>query len=354
MKARRKSRFPHARLLALIVPLSLLLTSCGGDDEAAVPPTANSAFFVGDLEYQFDYQLDGLGRVDSYRISRRPGIQYPGELAADANVRECTGSLRGSYQCTSSNGGSMRGEAGRLVESQSGPGLTTAAYTYAYGSFGPVRVVRRWTGPQSHYSGETATTLGYDVAGKLDTVVEDSQTLQPACFLSSYSGAVTLASDGRMLNSQRTSFTPTPPPGVSNCTVMLGGPMLTEWAYGATGYMRQVVVSAFDIRGGLNAKSTTTYEADAAGWLVSRAVRFESGSEAPTQTDDAYSLVRDGGLIVEERFTQAEPSNFYKVRAAQRVRYEPGRRPAEPLFVPSVPTGLNGADYFGIISSHQR
>ena len=226
----------------MVVPLPLLLANCGGSDEAPVQPAAYSAYFVGDLEYQFDYQLDGQGRVDSYRISRRPGIQYPGDLAADANIRECTGSLRGSYQCTS-NGGSMRGEAGRLVECQSGPGLTTAAYTYAYGDFGPVRVVRRWTGPQSHYSGETATTLGYNASGKLDAVVEESRTLSPACFLSSYSGAVTLASDGRLLSNQRTSFTPTPPPGVSNCTVMLGGPMLTDWAYGATGYMRQVVFS---------------------------------------------------------------------------------------------------------------
>jgi len=350
VKARRNSRFLHAGLVALIVPLPLLLTSCGGDDETPAQP---AAYFVGDLEYQFDYQLDGQGRVDSYRISRRPGIQYPGDLAADANVRECTGSLRGSYQCTS-NSGSMRGEAGRLVESQSGPGLTTAAYAYTYGNFGPVRVVRQWTGPQSHYSGETLTTLSYNASGKLDVVIEESRTLQPACFLSSYSGPITLASDGRMLSNQKTSFPPTPPPGVSNCTVMLGGPMSTEWAYGATGYMRQVVFATFSIGGGLNSKSTTTYEADGSGWLVSRAVRLESGSAAPTQTDDAYALIRDGGQIVEERFTQAEPSNFYKVRAAQRVRYEPGRRPAEPLFVPGVPTGLKGADYFGIISSHQR
>jgi hypothetical protein len=135
---------------------------------------------------------------------------------------------------------------------------------------------------------------------------------------------------------------------------MLGGPMVTEWAYSPAGYMSRIVVTAFDIGGGLISRSTTTYEADAVGWLVSRSTRLESGSEAPTQTDDTYALVRDGGMLAEERFTQAEPSNFYKVRAAQRVRYEPGRRPVEPLFVPGVPTGKKGADYFGIISSHHR
>jgi hypothetical protein len=31
-----------------------------------------------------------------------------------------------------------------------------------------------------------------------------------------------------------------------------------------------------------------------------------------------------------------------------------GRLPVEPLFVPRAITGRNGADYFGIISSHHR
>jgi hypothetical protein len=57
--------------------------------------------------------------------------------------------------------------------------------------------------------------------------------------------------------------------------------------------------------------------------------------------------------VAEEQFTQAEPKAFCP-RGAQRVRYEWGRLPTEPTFVPRALTGLQGADYFGVISSHHR
>jgi hypothetical protein len=58
--------------------------------------------------------------------------------------------------------------------------------------------------------------------------------------------------------------------------------------------------------------------------------------------------------VAEESFTQAEQRAHYVFSELQRVRYEWGRLPGEPLFVPRAPTGLNGADYFGIVSSHHR
>jgi hypothetical protein len=102
------------------------------------------------------------------------------------------------------------------------------------------------------------------------------------------------------------------------------------------------------------AKTSTIYTADADGWLSSRVVRDES-TQPPTETWDYYGIRRYGSNVAGESFTQAEPSSFYGPRRQQcSVRYEWGRLPTEPTFVPRALTGLNGADYFGIISSHHR
>jgi hypothetical protein len=94
---------------------------------------------------------------------------------------------------------------------------------------------------------------------------------------------------------------------------------------------------------------STTYTVDEGGWLARR--REGVGADARI---DTYAIVRAGTRVVEESFTQAEPRAFYTTRGMQRVRYEWGRLPSEPLFVPRGLTGSTGADYFGVISSHHR
>jgi hypothetical protein len=123
----------------------------------------------------------------------------------------------------------------------------------------------------------------------------------------------------------------------SSSTTDFCGSQASDWTYDTAGFMKSA--------------SSTQYSADAEGWLMSR-----STSQGGQTVVDSYSIVRSGAQVVEEQFTQAEPSAFYEnyTRAPQRVRYEWGRLPTEPLFVPRALTGLNGADYFGIISSHHR
>jgi hypothetical protein len=111
--------------------------------------------------------------------------------------------------------------------------------------------------------------------------------------------------------------------------------LATAWTYDAQGFM--------------STAGTTTYVADADGWLLGRSTRI-----GPVVVVDDYAIVRSAGRVAEERFTQAEPRRFYLSRPPQRVRYEWGRLPAEPAFVPRAPTGLAGADFYGVISSHHR
>jgi hypothetical protein len=115
----------------------------------------------------------------------------------------------------------------------------------------------------------------------------------------------------------------------------LCGDDASDWTYDTAGFMKSA--------------SSTQYSSDADGWLVSR-----STAQGGDVAVDNYGIVRSGAQVLEEQFTQAEPRVFYQTRAPQRVRYERGRLPAEPLFVPRALTGLKGADYFGIISSHHR
>lgn len=96
------------------------------------------------------------------------------------------------------------------------------------------------------------------------------------------------------------------------------------------------------------------YAVDPDGWLLTRSQRVEMGDAITSEITDTFAIVRFGGRVAEEEFTQAEPSGFYGGRRQQRLRYEWGRLPTEPLFVPRALTGLQGADYFGIISSHHR
>jgi hypothetical protein len=128
---------------------------------------------------------------------------------------------------------------------------------------------------------------------------------------------------------------------------------VTRWTYDGAGLMEQAV-STQTADYGVVSTTSTRYAFDSYGWLTSRVVRSALRDQSPTETADTYAIIRWGAHIAEEQFTQAEPKDFYTARASQRVRYEWGRLPTEPTFVPRALTGLNGADYFGIISSHHR
>lgn len=299
-----------------------------------------SAYFVDSLEYAFDYQLDAQGRVDSYRISQREGISYPSAPAYDQNVRQCTGSLRGSYSCFALDDytkHSMSGEQGRLVAMRGmAPPYGLSSFTYVYGQSGLVQFTQKYESGSVHQTGSTTVTLEYDDLGRLGEV-------RSVC-LSLYWGyggrtektaRIDLDSQGRLLHEDVTTIV-IPMPDWWSGSVGVCPADTVAWKYDAAGYMKTA--------------GSTEYTADADGWLTSR--RRVSGEDTVV---DTYVITRFSGRVAEEQFTQAEPMAFYTARSdSQRVRYEWGRLPVEPLFVPRALTGLEGADYLGVISSHHR
>lgn len=296
---------------------------------AVVVAALPAAYFFGDVEYAFEYEQDALGRVASYRIARRPDIDYGSEPWQDMRVGECRGDLRGTYACSSPTGG-MRGEDGRVVAAGHGKYPLATATSYHYGTAGLVRIDTTWEGPGSHDSGRSSSNLAYDGQARLASVSSESAQFS----LGGTVGRRTMAriavdALGRLSRAEVTGETYCTPSSLCGG----GGPIppeTIEWAYDARGYMI--------------AAGTTAYDVDADGWLASRR---ETRS-------DSYGIVRLGGRVAEERFTQAEPDDYYLSRGAQRVRYEWGRLPSEPLFVPRALGGLQGADYFGVLSSHHR
>jgi hypothetical protein len=311
-------------LLLALTPGSVVTTATSGGVVGSVsllvlgPP---AAYFINGVEYAFDYQLDAQGRVDNYRISQREGIVYPVGPAGDVNVRECTGSLSGSYRCDGWYR-SMTGEAGRIVTVEQSLGPTSAT-TYFYGPFGLSEIQENARGSIQQWS-EGTSTLSYDARGRLNEVTKSFLIFDHFPTTWNQTAKIEVDSQGRLLRA-----------GIVTCSTF--DPICTEsstsWTYDLTGYMTSA--------------GTTTYSVDADGWLVSRHLE---GIEAP----DTYAIIRSSGQVVEEQFTQAYPSLFYGGSGPQRVRYQLGRLPVEPLFVPRALTGLNGADYFGIISSHHR
>ncbi len=297
----------------------------------ALPP----AYLIDGIEYAFDYQLDAQGRVDNYRISRRDGVSYPDPPTLDRNLRECIGSLRGSYSCASTLSYSMTGEAGRLVAMRgpAPPSFFPYSFTYVYGQPGLVQFEQEMEFVSPRWWGSITGTLAYDELGGLSEV----RTLCAFAYVyenrMEKTALVTVDSQGRLMHEDvATIYIPNPyVPGNVPCPADT-----VTWTYDAAGHMMTA--------------GSTEYTVDADGWLTSRRRVF--GAETLV---DTYTITRFGGRVVEEQFTQAEPSAFYTARSdSQRVRYEWGRLPTEPLFVPRALTGLKGADYLGVISSHHR
>jgi hypothetical protein len=294
-----------------------------------------AAYVIDGLDYAFDYELDAQGRVDRYRISRRDGVSYPNHPTLDPNLKECTGSLRGSYSCASTSGYSMTGDAGRLV-AMHGDDVAYSfpfSFTYVYGQPGLVQFKQKMDLVSAHWWGSVTATLAYDEAGGLSEV----RTL--CAFAHEYesrmekTARVRLDPQGRLMHEDVTTiYIPNPyVPGPVPCPADT-----VAWTYDAAGFMKTA--------------GSTEYTTDADGWLTSR--RRVQGSNTVI---DTYAVTRFRGRVAEEQFTQAEPRAFYTARSdSQRVRYDWGRLPVEPLFVPRALTGRSGADYLGIISSHHR
>jgi hypothetical protein len=342
----------------LLQPLAVgifvtVLSACGGGGgegggSAEVLP---AAYFIDGLEYAFDYQLDAQGRVDSFRISRRADTLYPTPPDSDFNPIKCTGSLHGRYDCASEAGiyfRTMQGEAGVAMSLDYGNPAERTRRSYAYGPVGlsSVNWERRYV--SVHMGAYGSEKLTYDAGGRLASVDEETWSCNYFCQGATANIPVVVDSTGRLLRAERTPVAVppyAPPPGTMRS--------VTTWTYDSRGYMAQMDVTEYDGVGVARA-SSTRYAADADGWLTSRIVRSEDRDGVVTERVDRYSFVRPGRYVEEESFTQAEPSGFYRQHAQQRVRYEPNRMPTEPLFVPRALTGLKGADYLGIISSHDR
>jgi hypothetical protein len=306
-----------------------------------------AAYFSDGVEYAFAYELDAQGRVDSYRITQRQGVTYPALASGDPNVMGCSASLSDDYGC-SRGAGRMSGSHGRLARIWTTVFPQSTTYSYdPQQRLTEVYAETQWT---NHVFSTVSSTLGYDASGHLAQVSSRSSYVEPGgCSATQSSSRITLDSRFR-LSREEGSPQPVPPP----CRGALGRPWTTQWTYSAAGFLELALQPVVDELGAVTGRRTTRYAVDPDGWLLARVQRVDTGDDITSEITDTYAIVRVGGKIAEEEFTQAEPSGFYGGRRPQRIRYEWGRLPAEPLFVPRALTGLNGADYFGIISSHHR
>ena len=300
-----------------------------------------AAFFVGDVQRAFDYLLDEQRRVDRYGV---------------AQWNECQGSLNAQYDCRWTapppdtpkqiDYPTMGGEAGKLLWI-SRPGWQFNEYwTYFYGENGVVERSYEAEGGPVNPAGSLSvvTTLRYDTLGRLKEVMEVTIGCPfSECLNRVNESRIILDALGRLKHADHLGFDVDPLTGAR--TPYSTG--TTDWEYSPAGWM--VLVVSRTTSSTSETLETVRYEVDADGWLLSRSRVY-----GVTQTVDTFQISRSDHGILEEQFTQAEPSAFYQTRASQRVRYEWGRLPTEPLFVPRALTGLNGADYFGIISSHLR
>ena len=306
-----------------------------------------AAYFSDGVEYAFAYEIDAQGRVDSYRITQRQGVTYPAPATSDPNVMGCSASLSGDYGC-SRGAGYMSGDQGRLARI----GTTMFPQSTSYSYDPQQRLVEIYSETQwtNHVFGTGRSTLSYDDSGHLAQVSSRSAYVEPGgCSATQSSSRITLDSQFR-LSREEGSPQPVPPP----CRGVPGRPWTTQWTYSAGGFLELALQSIVDELGAATGRRTTRYAVDPDGWLLTRIQRVETGDDITSEITDTYAIVRVGGKVTEEEFTQAEPSGFYGGRRPQRIRYEWGRLPTEPLFVPRALTGLKGADYFGIISSHHR
>lgn len=288
---------------------------------SVVPP---AAYFANDLESAFDYTLDAQGRVDSYRIGELPP--------------ECAGSLHGSFECARVEGGyhsqTLRGELGRITEAscvssdwcQSGLG----SVKLSYGPFGLAGIVSSYEKPP-HGRAYAETTITYDDAGRLSvvTVKGTGGYCYIVCPDVLSTSQITLDSQGRLLHANTTVIE-------KFSTGERERQILTDWRYDAAGYMTEVVSTSPTG----TESDVWRFVVDPNGWLVSR---FHSAAT------DAYAVTRTASGVVEEEFTLAEPWEFsgrlFYRRAAQRVRYEAGRLPSQPLFVPRAFDGRSASHF---------
>lgn len=324
------------------------VTGTAGAQVVALP----AAYFSDGVEYAFAYELDAQGRVDSYRITQREGATYAAPAASDPNVMGCSASLSDDYGCSRGAGpvsSNMSGNQGRLARIWTT--LFPQSTTYSYDPKQRLTEVYSETQWTNHVFDTASSTLSYDASGHLAQVSSRSSRVEPGgCTASLTSSQITVDSQFRLLREEG-SPQPVPPPCRGGVP---GRPWTTQWTYSEAGFLELVLQPVVDDLGAVTGRRTTRYAVDPDGWLLARIQRVETGNDITSEITDTYAIVRVGGKVAEEEFTQAEPSRFYGGRRPQRIRYEWGRLPTEPLFVPRALTGLTGADYFGIISSHHR
>lgn len=299
-----------------------------------VQPSA--AYFLNNVQYAFDYVLDAQGRVDSYQITRLPGqtTSY-----GDPAIRSCEGSFAADYRClgefvTSPQIVRLSGSSGGFVLNSPSTGYGPGYHkTFTFGAQGLSKIEFELMDLKTEVS--QTTTLEYDPAGRLQTVdVREVRIRLPFFSERSSTAVVTTDELGRMQRAE-------------------AGATLTVWTYGWQGWMERAVTTQSDASGVLST-ALTRYTHDGRGWMTSRFTRMESIGSPTTEATETYTVVRFDKYVIEEQFTQAEPRDFYTARGQQRVRYEWGRLPTEPLFVPRALSGMKGVDYFGIVNSHLR
>lgn len=288
----------------------------------AVQVSLPAAYFIDGVEYAFEYQLDAQGRVDSYRTP----------------FEGCQGSLHGTFECWRSvraGVATASGVAGRLVRTYFPAGATgTITRSYTYGPTGLAELVEQQTPSLA-----VTTTLSYDSFGRLQEVLQTSTGCDWAgCdYTRRKSARIAVDSFGRLQHADVVGFYLDPASGAE--VLYVNG--AKDWTYSSSGWCEQVV----------STENETTisdrYVVDAGGWVISH-----THSVGVMQTTSSYAIVRSVEGILEEQFSQATDCRIPGGSPAQQsVRYELGRLPSEPLFVPQALSGLNGADYFGLISN---
>jgi hypothetical protein len=291
-----------------------------------VQPSA--AYFLNNVRYAFAYALDAQGRVDSYQIT-----PLPDQIDSGWGIRSCEGSFAADYRCSMPYppGVSLSGSSSGFVLSS--PVVDHYSRTFTFGAQGLSKV--EYSHSELKSFDKQTTTFVYDPAGRLETVVVTnvSCTILWPCSEQSSTAVVTTDELGRMQRAE-------------------AGATLTLWTYGWQGLMERTLTTKSDASGVLST-AETRYTHDGRGWITSRFKRMESKGSPTTEAMDTYTVIRFDKYVIEEQFTQAEPRDFYG-SGQQRVRYEWGRLPTEPLFVPRALRGTKGVDYLGIVNSHLR
>jgi Bacterial Ig-like domain (group 2) len=142
--------------------------------QVVVPP---AAYFLNEVEYAFDYQLDAQGRVDNYRISKREGLSYPSPASEELKL-ECVGSFHGEFKCERWSVDPYSYSPATMVGSPNGfevswydmSSVTWATETYRFDEHGLVEVKHSGYHGMGHPNFSETSSLKYSESGRLSAV----------------------------------------------------------------------------------------------------------------------------------------------------------------------------------------